>query len=337
MAADIKMDELLVRWMSSDSVFETLMSLVETERQKNKQILQQQQQQQEVLSCTTGNGNTGSSSTTEGTTNSSSMIIPPPPSSPKFLIAKGIHPMDGVGALDHLSDSSPTEVASYIIPPLFPARIRLGSSGSHIRTGSGGRSSRTSSGNSSMKAVITTTTTTNLTSDNSSITDMSTSTSATTTVVTNDSDQSWTFLEQTNLSLRKAFCSGSGSGSPAATSSLAEFLEITKDVCKFPSFFNAPLYRRILLLFGKTNPSSNSDDDKTPTTELTTQLTYTMFQRYWIQEMEPYDEQERFFRLVKKPSREYITRDDFLPFIEELLMSHPGLEFLSNHAEFQGT
>jgi serine/threonine-protein phosphatase 2A regulatory subunit B'' len=53
--------------------------------------------------------------------------------------------------------------------------------------------------------------------------------------------------------------------------------------------------------------------------------------------MEPYDEQERFFRLVKKPSREYITRDDFLPFIEELLMSHPGLEFLSNHAEFQGT
>jgi hypothetical protein len=252
------------------------------------------------------------------------MIIPPPPSSPKFVIAKGFHPMDGVGALDHLSSSSPTEVASYVIPPLFPARIRL-SSGSMNRTGSGGRS-RTSSGNSSTKAV---TTATNFASDNSSSTDISTSTSTAATVVTNDSDQSWTFLEQTNLTLRKAFCSGS----PTATSSLTEFLEITKDVCKFPSFFNAPLYRRILLLFGKTNTSSNSDDDTTPTTE----LTYNMFQRYWIQEMEPYDEQERFFRLVKKPSREYITRDDFLPFIEELLMSHPGLEFLSNHAEFQGT
>jgi serine/threonine-protein phosphatase 2A regulatory subunit B'' len=118
-----------------------------------------------------------------------------------------------------------------------------------------------------------------------------------------------------------------------------DFLEVTKDVCKFPSFFNAPLYRRILLLFGKTHPSSTSsnNDDTTKPTESTTELTYAMFQNYWIQEMEPYDEQERFFRLVKKPSREYITRDDFLPFIEELLMSHPGLEFLSNHAEFQGT
>lgn len=314
MAADIKMDELLVRWMSSDSVFETLMSLVEAERQKNKQILQQQQ---EVL--------TSNSATNEGS--SSLLMVPLPPSSPKFVAAKGINPIDSVGSVDHLSDSSPTEVANYIIPPLVPARIRLSSSSSATnRAGGGGNRSRSSSSGSSTKSVAAT----NLASDSSNATaDIA---ATTTTAITNDSDQSWTVLEQTNLTLQKSF----GSGDPTATSSLVDFLEITKDVCKFPSFFNAPLYRRILLLFGKTNPSSNNDDNTTPT-ESTTELTYAMFQNYWIQEMEPYDEQERFFRLVKKPSREYITRDDFLPFIEELLIRHPGLEFLSNHAEFQGT
>ena len=64
-------------------------------------------------------------------------------------------------------------------------------------------------------------------------------------------------------------------------------------------------------------------------------VTYGMFKWYWTTEMEEYDASERFFRLIKQPGAEYIVRDDFLPYIQELLKDHPGLEFLSNHAEFQ--
>lgn len=102
------------------------------------------------------------------------------------------------------------------------------------------------------------------------------------------------------------------------------FVRITKDVCRFPSFFNAPLYQRILFLW-------NNQADATPMEV----VTYDMLEWYWEQEMEPFDASDRFFRLAKQPDSDYISRDDFFPFIHALLQDHPGLEFLSSHAEFQ--
>jgi len=64
-------------------------------------------------------------------------------------------------------------------------------------------------------------------------------------------------------------------------------------------------------------------------------VTYGMFHRYWIKELAPHDRDARFFRLLKQPTKDHVTRDDFFPYIKELLDDHPGLEFLSNHAEFQ--
>ncbi|KAL7465024.1 hypothetical protein ACHAXS_005352 [Conticribra weissflogii] len=64
-------------------------------------------------------------------------------------------------------------------------------------------------------------------------------------------------------------------------------------------------------------------------------VTYGMFRRFWIRELAPHDRDERFFRLLKQPSKDHVARDDFFPYIKELLDDHPGLEFLSNHAEFQ--
>ena len=132
------------------------------------------------------------------------------------------------------------------------------------------------------------------------------------------------------------------------------FVRITKEVCQFPTFFNAPLYRRILDLWNaKHNGGSDNGTSRIPALDLnateTTDsadatnttggemevVTYGMFKWYWTTEMEEYDASERFFRLIKQPDAEYIVRDDFLPYIQELLKDHPGLEFLSNHAEFQ--
>ena len=91
------------------------------------------------------------------------------------------------------------------------------------------------------------------------------------------------------------------------------FARITKEVCRFPSFFNAPLYKRILQLWNARNESVASMDV----------VTMDMFTWYWLVEMEPYDAPERFFRLLKQPEKDYIARDDFFPYIKELLNDHP--------------
>jgi len=105
--------------------------------------------------------------------------------------------------------------------------------------------------------------------------------------------------------------------------SMKEFATVSKEICNFPSFFNGPLYRKIL----KAHNKSRSKEAES--------VTLDMFQHFWKENIENCDAAERFFRLLKQDNREYLTRDDFLPYIEELLEYHPGLEFLLNHAEFQ--
>ena len=53
-----------------------------------------------------------------------------------------------------------------------------------------------------------------------------------------------------------------------------------------------------------------------------------MFLYFWTIEIEPFDRFDRFFRLIKRPDRQFIFPSDFDPFLKELLKYHPGLEFL---------
>jgi hypothetical protein len=94
---------------------------------------------------------------------------------------------------------------------------------------------------------------------------------------------------------------------------LEAFVRITKEVCHFPSFFNVPLYQRILELWKLDHPQQQP---------LNT-VTLAALEWYWKKEMEPYDPPERFFRLVKQPHQDCILRDDFLPYIKALLNDHP--------------
>ena len=110
---------------------------------------------------------------------------------------------------------------------------------------------------------------------------------------------------------------------------MERFERITKELCNFPTFFHKPLYDRILLLWERYISSQQIQLPSLP------MVTFGMFHYFWDIEMAPYDKDERFFRLIKQPTQEYITRDDFFPYIKELLSDHPGLEFLSDHAEFQ--
>lgn len=110
--------------------------------------------------------------------------------------------------------------------------------------------------------------------------------------------------------------------------SLESFVRITKEICNFPSFFNGPLYQRILDLWNVAHKNQTQ-------AAAAAAVSLPMLEWFWKTEMEPYDPPERFFRLVKQPHNDCILRDDFLPYIKALLNDHPGLEFLSNHAEFQ--
>lgn len=57
--------------------------------------------------------------------------------------------------------------------------------------------------------------------------------------------------------------------------------------------------------------------------------------RFWAIEMAPFDTTDRLFRLLKQPDATYIVKDDLFPFLHRLLETHPGLEFLRSHPDFQ--
>lgn len=97
------------------------------------------------------------------------------------------------------------------------------------------------------------------------------------------------------------------------TIALEVFVRITKEICHFPSFFNGPLYQRIIQLWNDDHPQQ----------ENRTVVNLSTLEWYWKKEMEPFDPPERFFRLVKQPGEDCILRDDFLPYIKALLNDHP--------------
>jgi len=96
-----------------------------------------------------------------------------------------------------------------------------------------------------------------------------------------------------------------------------DFVAITKDLCGFPSFFNAPFFRRILATCGVAGettpkpPSSPAAEDASPTSadgEAPQRITKDMFQSYWMREMAPCDSVERFFRVVRGLARFAVWR-----------------------------
>jgi EF-hand domain len=98
------------------------------------------------------------------------------------------------------------------------------------------------------------------------------------------------------------------------TFGINDFTRITKEICQFPSFFSGPLFTRI------ATTAAGEDTMMMMTRE---RVTLEMLQHFYQAEIEPYDSAERFFRLVKQPANDYIVKEDFLPFIKELLNDHP--------------
>ncbi|CCI46044.1 unnamed protein product [Albugo candida] len=115
---------------------------------------------------------------------------------------------------------------------------------------------------------------------------------------------------------------------------LKDFVTITKDFCDFPSFFNAPFFNRVVEYCRSVDDGCMlSDTEKLDDDSLV--VSKDMFRKYWVEELSACDTVERFFRVIKQRYRSHIERDDFAPFMHELLKYHPGLDFLASTPEFQ--
>lgn len=121
---------------------------------------------------------------------------------------------------------------------------------------------------------------------------------------------------------------------------IEKFVHVTKRLCNIPSFFNLPLCKRINTLYGDEGPnvhlkSVGNKTNRQAAIGSGTRIKMKAFMRFWQTEIEPFDRAERFFRLVKQVDSDCICKDDFIPYIQELLHFHPGLDFLQQHEEFQ--
>ncbi|MFQ6627480.1 hypothetical protein Gotur_005070 [Gossypium turneri] len=98
---------------------------------------------------------------------------------------------------------------------------------------------------------------------------------------------------------------------------LPEFKLVTKEICKLPTFFSTSLFRKV-------------DVNNTGF------VTRDAFIDYWINgSMLTMDIATQIFTILKHPDLKYLTQDDFKPLLQELLATHPGLEFLQSTPEFQ--
>ncbi|XP_059628484.1 serine/threonine protein phosphatase 2A regulatory subunit B''beta-like isoform X2 [Cornus florida] len=96
-----------------------------------------------------------------------------------------------------------------------------------------------------------------------------------------------------------------------------EFKLVVREICKLPSFFSTTLFRKIDI-------------------NCTGIVTRDAFVHYWINgNLLTMDLATQIFTILKQPDLKYLTQGDFKPLLQELLATHPGLEFLQNTPEFQ--
>ena len=338
MAAAIKMDELMVSWLGSDNVYDTVQKLIESHKQQQQQ---QQQQQQDVTSDSGSNSMltppvspTPSTNTTTTTTSTPTNATTQQQQQQQQQQRRGIPPFYHPPInKQHSNNDDDTNNSTDPTLMVFPRRPSFdhedvtweGTNISSSTVTTTNTSAATSSSNNSAKIPppppppLMNDTATNMDSPNNKQSPQKLSISV----------QVKEIFEELGQKISSSLNDEEKEEEQLYLTSDA-FVKITKDICHFPTFFNGPLYKRILYLWqtkvkestkeqyqaymNNTAASSQQDEDY---------ITYEMMEWYWKLEMQKFDLSDRFFRLVKAPYRNYITRDDFLPFIKELLNDHP--------------
>ena len=367
MAAAVKMDELLVRWLGSDSMYETVLSLIE----ENKLAAQKQQQQSQAATPaaveeTTKEGS--GSGNVEGaeediTTSVSTKNNSGDPNATSTINNNDNDNEDDDDEENNSQGNSITTTASprcvipkfYLRDPSKPRRRRLllpmPQSDTWEPLPEGERQPEehaTEHSNSNAQEIMMgeENAANNNNNNNDSVNHSTAHVNANANtnaapVVMCVRDQVQAVFKEIGQPMVSTNNTNNGSDSPIGDVrqlfiTVQDFVRITKEIFRFPTFFNVPLCQRLLWLWRQHNNNKSTSEEEEqeqqpprpsmimmeePSPE--EPITYEMVEWYWHQEMEPYDYQERFFRLCKQPQAEYIVRDDFLPFIKALLNDHP--------------
>eukprot|EP00756_Hemistasia_phaeocysticola_P029165 Hpha_TRINITY_DN16212_c1_g3::TRINITY_DN16212_c1_g3_i1::g.13095::m.13095/K11583/PPP2R3; serine/threonine-protein phosphatase 2A regulatory subunit B'' len=116
------------------------------------------------------------------------------------------------------------------------------------------------------------------------------------------------------------------------------FAELVTKVCLLPRWLSNIVFRRVLCW----EPApQNFDRDKeeewkAPGKISNAAVGYQRFRDFYEAEMAGKTKELRLFDMIKwDRTRSFIIRDDLKPIVEEVLLVHPGLEFLKNTPDFQ--
>eukprot|EP00667_Euglena_gracilis_P003178 EG_transcript_3184 len=95
-----------------------------------------------------------------------------------------------------------------------------------------------------------------------------------------------------------------------------EWVEFVSQVLGFPGWWATQVFHRVAKSSGE--------------------VTQKALKEWWDKEMANLPKERRLFNFLKNdPSRDYLVKRDFEPFVQDLLLVHPGLEFLKQTPEFQ--
>lgn len=285
MAAAIKMDELLTNWLGSDEVYENVLNLIEKYREHR------QQQSLSPPSSPTPNSNANANA------NANAISLEDPAHSPRGVVIPPFYPLQTpTGTKLPRRRQLPRQAETWDrLPDTLtpPPNETLATAAASAAAGVSAKlaskptpSNKTNAGHEEQ-----------LPED-----EQQEDTQTTTPSALCVRDQVQNILPELSISKTQK---------GEVIFSLESFIRITKEICNFPSFFNGPLYQRIIDLW---NVAKN---------QTVKAVTLQMLEWFWKTEMEPYDPPERFFRLIKQPQNDCILRDDFLPCIKALLNDHP--------------
>jgi len=163
-------------------------------------------------------------------------------------------------------------------------------------------------------------------------------------------------LEKEEVTLRKMF-EGKKSGKPGQvprgqsgrkmsagsagldrTYGQKAFADLVTKVCLLPRWMSNIVFRRVLCWEpGQQNYDRKKEAEwEAPGKVGSAVVGYQRFREFYDTEMAGKPKELRLFDMIKwDRTRNYIVRDDLRPVVEEVLLVHPGLEFLKNTPDFQ--
>eukprot|EP01065_Artemidia_motanka_P043421 TRINITY_DN6016_c0_g1_i14.p1 TRINITY_DN6016_c0_g1~~TRINITY_DN6016_c0_g1_i14.p1 ORF type:complete len:721 (+),score=280.14 TRINITY_DN6016_c0_g1_i14:148-2163(+) len=114
------------------------------------------------------------------------------------------------------------------------------------------------------------------------------------------------------------------------------FVDLCTKVCQLPKWISNIVFRRVLTWEPAPAEFDREREASLQVHPTNTVVTYPRFKEFYDSEIAGKSRELRLFDVIKwSRSRNHIVRADLQPIVEEVLLVHPGLEFLKSTPDFQ--